>query len=188
MKQFAVVMGCALCLFGSTWQAQTKPKLKPESKQVPVTTAELNQRTLQGQLGLPLGTATEIDAEIISGRSLRQKKYQSAYLLNVTHVAGKKLDKNITLEFYVPAFASVKIANHTFALYELKNGKRTGRLSSTQIDELEKGYVGKSVRLVVYESGGFTGIPNNLPEDVPVWQDTSFHFSTSINVLAERKK
>lgn len=188
MKQFAIVLSCSLCLLASPLHAQPKSTPNPEFKQQPVTIAELDQRTLQGHLGLPLGTATEIDAEIISGRSLRRKQYQSAYLLKVTHVAGKKLDDSITVKFYVPPFASVKIANNTFALYELKTGEKTGRLTSNQINELEKGYVGKTVRLVVYESGSFSGIPDNLPDDVPVWQDTGFHFSTMLNVLAQRKK
>lgn len=121
-----------------------------ETKRNPITAEELNQRTVVGQLGLPLGTATEIDAEIVSGNSLRVKRYHSRYLLKVTHVAGNKRNKDITLEFYVPGFASVGIASDTFALYELKNDKKTERLNSEQIAELEKGYVGKSVRLVVY--------------------------------------
>ena len=182
MKQLPILLACSLCFLTSLLQAQT------ETKQKPVTTAELNQRSLVGKLGIPLGTATEIEAEIVSWRSLRFKKYQSAYLLKITHVAGRKIDKSITVEFNIPGFASVELANDTFSLYELRNGKKTGKLDSSQIDDLENGYVGKSVRLVVYESGGFSGRPNNLPKDVPLWQDTGFHFSTYLYVVAERKK
>lgn len=47
-------------------------------------------------------------------------------------------------------------------------------------------FLGKKVRLVVYEVGSFHGIPHQLPEGVPVWADLGFHFSTSLTVLKER--
>lgn len=152
----------------------------------PIKIGELNRRPVVGKLGLPLGTATEIEAQIISGRELRRKAYRSSYLLKVTHVGGKELDNRPLLTFSVPAFVSVRLANHTFGLHELKTGKKAGTLNSTQIEKLEKGYVGKTVRLLVYEVGRFHGIPSNLPNDFPVWQDSGFHFSTSLTVLAER--
>ena len=182
MIRLALVVVLTLCCSAAHLQAQS------ESAHKPIATSELNERTVLGKLGIPLGNATEIDAEIVSGRSLRQKRYQSAYLLKVTHVAGKKLDKSVTIEFSAPSFVSVRLPNHTLALHELKNGKQVGKLNSTQIEELENGYVGKLVRLVVYESGCFSGMPKNLPKDVPVWQDTVFYFSTSLNILAERER
>ena len=59
-------------------------------------------------------------------------------------------------------------------------------MNSSQIAELEKGYDGKTVRLVVYEIGSFGGIPAKLPDDVPIWADSGYHFSTSLTVVAER--
>jgi hypothetical protein len=139
-----------------------------------------------GKLGLPLGTAVEIEAEVVSGQSLRIKGYDSLYLLKVTHVDGKELSKPPLLRFSAPGFASAKLANHTFALYEMKHGTKAKSLDSSQVAELEKGYVGKTVRLVVYETGSFSGAPSKLPKDVPVWADFAFHFSTSLTVLNER--
>ena len=152
----------------------------------PINTDELNKRPVVGELGLPLGTATEIHAEIISGRELRQKGYNSLYLLKVTRVAGKKMNNAPRLKFSIPSFVRVNLARHNFDLYELKTGEKTGSLSSKQIEKLEEGYIGKTVRLVVYEVGSFSGIPRNLPKDVPIWADFGFHFSTSLVVLAER--
>ena len=114
------------------------------------------------------------------------KQYQSSYLLRVTQVNGHSLARPPVMEFSVPGFVSVKLANDDFDLYELKTGTKTGRLDSAQIADLQKGYVGKQVRLAMYETGEYSGIPHNLPEDVPVWPDRAFGFSTSLVVLAER--
>jgi hypothetical protein len=67
----------------------------------------------------------------------------------------------------------------------MKNGKRAASLTAAEIAELEKGYVGRSFRLVAYEAGGFSGIPSKLPDDIPIWADVSFHFSTSLTILRE---
>lgn len=180
MKQILVFICVALACTNVS-QGQGDPT------QAPITLEELSRRTVVGKLGHPLGTAVEIEAELVAGHSLRMKAYDSLYLLNVTHVDGKELAAPQLMRFSVPGFISVKLANHTFALYELKHGKKAASLDSTQIAELEKGYVGQKVRLVVYEAGGFSGIPDTLPDDVPVWADSRFRFSTALTVLAERE-
>ncbi len=152
----------------------------------PITLEEINRRNVVGRLGVPLGTAVEIEAEVVSGSSLHLKGYDSHYLLKVTHVNGKEVGTPSLFGFSVPAFAAVKLANHTFALYEMKYGTKAMSLDSSQVAELEQGYVGRSVQLLAYEVGGFSGIPRELPKDAPVWADTGFHFSTSLTVLKER--
>ena len=107
-------------------------------------------------------------------------------LLRVSEVDGRPLPQLPVMEFSVPSFVDVELANDNFDLYELKNWTRAGSLDSAQIEELQKGYVGKQVRLAVYETGGYSGIPDNLPHDVPSWQDHGFGFSTRLIVLAER--
>ena len=141
---------------------------------------------LIGDLGVPLGTVVEIRATIVAGSETRMKQYQSAYLLRVSEVGGRPLPQPQLMEFAVPGFVSAKLASDNFDLYELKNGTKTGRLDSSQIEKLQKGYVGKEVRLAVYETGGYSGIPANLPSDVPVWQDRGFRFRTWLVVMAER--
>lgn len=139
-----------------------------------------------GKLGVPLGTVVEILAVIVAGRETRLKQYQGDYLLRVSDVDGQPLPQFQLMEFSVPGFVSVKLANDDFDLYELKTGTKASKLNSAQIEELQKGYVGKQVRLAVYETGGYSGMPENLPSDVPTWQDHGFGFSTSLVVLAER--
>lgn len=146
----------------------------------------VSKRPMIGELGVPLGTVVEIHATIVAGSETRMKQYQSSYLLRVSEVDGRPLPQLQLMEFSVPRFASAKLANDDFDLYELKTGMKTGSLESAQIEVLQKGYAGKAVRLVVYETGGYSGIPANLPSDVMAWQDHSFGFSTSLVVLAER--
>jgi len=90
------------------------------------------------------------------------------------------------IEFSVPGFVSAKLAQDDIRLYQLKTGATTDQLTSAQIEKLQKGYVGKQVRLAVYEIGAYSGIPDKLPNDVTPWQDHGFGFSTSLVVLAER--
>lgn len=156
---------------------------KPEQ---PLHVADLNERAVIGRLGVPLGTAVEIRAEIISGHSLRLKAYASRYLLKVTHVSGKALQDPPTLEFEVPGFIDANVASDHFELAELKRGERVGRLSGAEIKELEKGYVGEVVRLGVYEGGMFDGIPKNRLPGVPIWADRIYHFTTYLVVVAQR--
>lgn len=179
MNLSTIVVCVALALAGSSYG-------QDQSTEPPVTLEELNRRNVVGKLGLPLGTAVEIEAEVVSGRSLRRKGYDSLYLLKVMNVDDRELNPPPLMRFSSPGFASVELSSHTFALYEMKQGRKAKSLDSTQIAELEKGYVGKEVRLVVYEVGSFHGIPNQLPKDVPVWADFGFHFSTSLTVLNER--
>jgi len=181
MKPTALLVCIGLVIAAGSAYGQDKPI------ESPITLEELNRRNVVGKLGLPLGTAVEIEAEVVSGQSLRMKGYDSLYLLKVTHVDGMELGKPPLMRFFVPGFASVKLANHTLALYELTHGTKAKSLDSSQVAELEIGYVGKAVRLVVYEAGNFSGIPSGLPEDVPVWADFAFHFSTSLTLLNERE-
>ena len=159
----------------------------PPAKKAPLSIAELNERPVIGELGIPLGTCGEIQATIIAGRDLRLKQYVSAYLLSVTHVAGKKLATPVNLRFGSAPGAMVDLASDAFELHELKTGKKTGMLTGEKIQELEKGYVGKTVKLTVYEVGGFRGTPRNFPKGELGGADVGFGFSTSLVILRERK-
>jgi hypothetical protein len=149
-----------------------------------VQAAALNQILIIGTLGIPLGQAAVIEARIVSGGETRKA---DTYLLRITSIDGVRLEKPLTMDFCVPGFADARLAHDVFRLYELRNGHKAGRLTSHQIEKLEKGYLGREVKLVVYESGRFRGMPAGLPEDAPVWQDTPFHFSTHLVVLKQRE-
>lgn len=147
------------------------------------TASAVSERPVIGLLGLPLGTVAEIRATVVKGP---YKVDQGRYLLRVTEVNGKPLAGSPVLRFGVPPGGRVTLPADRFELHELKAGRKVGQLEGAQIAEDEKGYVGKQVRLIAYETGGYSGIPDHLPDDVPVWQDTNFFFSTSLLVVAER--
>ncbi len=137
-----------------------------------------------GQLGVPLGTVVQVDATVVLGRSPKSNKdVHSEYLLKVSKVASSVLSDPPKCRFWSHSWDRVKLAPDVFSLYELKKGKKTGKLSDAQIAELEQGYVGQEYHLLVYEEGVFSGIPNNLPKDYLSWQDRSFGFSTHLIVL-----
>lgn len=132
-----------------------------------------------GKLQQPIGTVVQIEATIVDGETLRMKQYEGAYLLRVESVAGKRLAGSPVLRFE-PSGSG--LAADSLALYESKHGKKPGPLSSDEIRELKKGYVGQRLTLLVYETGAFGGIPKNLPPEL-IWQDTAFEFSTRLVVL-----
>ena len=136
-----------------------------------------------GQLGVPLGTVVQVDATIVAGRTLEPKALMGEYLLKVTKVGSNLVPNPACCPFRTHSWAEVKLAPDEFSLYELKKGKKTGRLSDLQVAELERGYVGRAYRLLVYEEGVYTGIPRDLPKDYPIWQDQPFGFRTHLIVL-----
>lgn len=177
MKRIAFTIAAILAV-ASTVYAQSSSN--------PITIGEINLRSVMGGLGLTLGTPAEIQAQIVAGRDLERKAYNGLYLLKVTHVNGTQLDEPRLFTFSVPGFVHAHLATTEFELHKLKHGAEPGSLSTEQLAELDQGYVGNTVRLVVYEVGSFSGIPSDLPEDVPMWADVPFHFSTSLRVVAQR--
>ncbi|HYG78148.1 MAG TPA: hypothetical protein VEK08_24295 [Planctomycetota bacterium] len=151
----------------------------------PIHVDMLNQHDVIGKLGLPLGHTADIEAEIVSGESMKMKEYWGRYLLKVSSVNGVPLRTQPILTFQLP-FGNGKLANDHFKLYEMKKGKRASSLSNLEIKEIEKGYVGSVVKLIVYEAGEFYGLPKVLPPEVDVWADRGFHFSTYLEVLFQR--
>ena len=101
MKLSAILFCVAVAIASSSY-GQDQPT------ESPITLEELNRRNVVGNLGLPLGTAVDIEAEVVSGRSLRQKGYDSLYLLKVTHVDGKELNVPPLMQFSSPRFSSGK--------------------------------------------------------------------------------
>lgn len=174
-----ILIVCLLVTFSGNLNAQDN------AAEGPITMEELYRRNVVGQLGIILGTSTEIDAEIVSGRSLKVKAFDDVYLLKVTHVSGKKVSQSPLMQFSVFGPVASQLASQTTELYELKYGTKKESLNAEQIEELERGYLGKKVKLTVYETGGFGGVPNRLPQEVPVPAGVGFHFSTSLIVLEE---
>jgi len=117
---------------------------------------------------------------------LRKKRYSGSYLLKVTHVNNEIITSKPILEFSVLHARDVNLAPDNFELFFVTNGYEAKELTSSQIEDLKKGYVGKEVTLVCYETGEFSGMPDNLPDDVLPWQDHGFVFKTKLEILSQR--
>ena len=156
------------------------------SEEVQLTPPHLTKQPPIGMLGMPLGTVTEIEATIIAGRELRSKQYDGQYLLRVTAVAGRPIEPQ-PIRFYVPSYvpAHSHLAANAEDLYELKNKKKARGLGFYEMKKLEEGYVGKKMRLLVYETGGYDGIPQNLPEWLTL-ADVGYAFRTWLEILEDR--
>ncbi|WP_425396170.1 hypothetical protein [Aeoliella sp.] len=180
MTRLTLIHLVMVAVFCAPAIAQQEPAEKP------ITIDELKRRQVVGELGVPLGTAVEARAIVISGRELGGKGDDSIYLLKVTHVDGKELEQPRLMEFSVPGFVNAEVANDWTALYEMRTGKKPRSVSSEQMAELEKGYVGKIVNLAVYEVGYYSGMPWELPRGAPIVQSRGFHFATYLRVLVDR--
>ena len=182
---------CAFGVFGCTSirrdsdASSVPPPAHLYAAAPPPTTGPAAQPPI-GALGLPLGTVAEIRATVVPGSSLGDKGHQGVYLLRVTHVNGRELPDPPLIEFGVPAYLRKGLARTPFELYEMKYHREAPELDDKQTARLEQGYVGKEFHLTAYETGRYSGIPQNMPRDIPLWQDRGFHFSTSLAVVAER--
>ncbi len=150
-----------------------------------ISAESLNTIPVIGKLGVPLGKVTKIRAIVVDGDSLNTKAASSSYLLRITEVNGIKLASEPIVDFSLAPGTDVKLADNDFALYEIKTGEKAGSLTSEQVAKLKEDYVGKSLLLQVYELGGFTGIPSEMPKEVFIWPDYGFHFRTYLQVLRE---
>lgn len=157
-----------------------------EEKSVESITAEsLNTISVIGEIGVPLGTVATVKATVTDGDSLQMKYYQGKYILKITEVNGVKLASEPMVEFSLAPGVEVKLANDNFELYEMKTGEKAKSLTGEQTEDLKKDYVGSTIMLQVYELGYYSGIPDNMPKEVEIWQDTGFRFSTYLRVLRE---
>jgi hypothetical protein len=171
----------AIFLIWSVAYPQRNPVVEPR------LVSDLNKRPVIGKLGIPLGKVVEIEGTIISGTDLHTKATEGEYLLQVSKVHGNDLKAKPIMEFRYRSFLGIDVPNNEFQLKELKTGKRAAQITSKEeIEQLEKGYVGSTVKLVAYETGGFDGMPK-MPKDIPVWQDHQFAFSSYLELLAKRK-
>lgn len=144
----------------------------------------LVQVVVIGKLGKPLGEAVAIEGIIVAGDETRMKTYQGSYLLKIVSVEGKPLAQPPLMEFSIPGFVNVPLANTSFSLFKLKTGRTAGSLDDAQVRKIEQGYVGATFRLLAYETGGFRCIPRHLPQDL-LWQDRGFGFSTHLVLLKD---
>ena len=138
-----------------------------------------------GLLGKPLGLVVQLDATIVDGESLREKRYSGRYLLRVEKLASVALAKPVVMEF--SSDPELGMPSHNIPLAEWKAGKGRRSLDDRELARIRDGYVGTQVSLHVYETGAFRGVPRDLPPGTPLWADVGFSFQSSLVVLERLK-
>jgi len=165
------------------WVCGNKFHDEPKS----ISLLDLNDVPVKGELGVPLGKSVRVQAVVVDGEVLKDKYHSCDYLLKVTSVNGVPLDSQPIMDFSLDHAMDVELAENNFALFLLKNNDEVSSLTADQVRELQIGYVGKEVSLWVYETGGFSGMPSDTPENSYIWQDRGYGFYTHLEVLKEIK-
>lgn len=155
-----------------------------------ITKATLGQATLKSNqvkqlLILPFGTIAKMNIEIIDGDKLDDKGYSGAYLFKIKTVDSIKISKPIIIEF---KDEMGKFPADEFQLYKYLYGRETESLTSDTITLMKKEYVGKGFTILAYETGEFSGVPDNYFKYQPVRQDRGFYFRHYIIVVANLTK
>jgi hypothetical protein len=138
--------------------------------------------TINPLLSIPFGTIATLEIEIIDGASLNNKRDEASYLLKVVKVNGEQLAKPVIINF---KDETGQFPADDFELYKFKHKKEVASINSEESNKLQKGYVGRPFKIIAYESGGFTGIPNDYFKYQPVRQDMNFHFEHYLIIIGK---
>lgn len=148
--------------------------------------------TVQTKLNIPFGTIAKLNVEIYDGDSLIRKGYQSCYMLKVNSVNGKVIKDTLLLKF---TDESETLANDDNALSTLTYGKTIDSLTDEQFNEMKKNYVGKKFKVMAYEIGQFTGVPDKYFDYKPVvpgiphiFANRGFFFEHSLVIVSNVTK
>jgi hypothetical protein len=136
-------------------------------------------------LPVPFGTIAKMTIEIVDGNELNDKGHQSSFLFRIKRIDSMAVAKPILMEF---TDETGHFPSEDFALYKYLYGKKTGTLSSAQIEKMKTKYVGKEFIIAAYETGGFTGIPDGYYKYQPIRQDYGFHFKHHLVVVGDLTK
>jgi hypothetical protein len=143
------------------------------------------KQVIKARLTVPFGTLAKMSVEIVDGNELNEKGHQSSFLLRVKSIDNTPLSKPIIIEF---KDETGNFPTDDFELYKHLYGKKTRTISSKETEKMKKKYVGRQFNIVAYETGGFTGIPDDYFKYQPVKQDYEFHFRHYIIVVADLTK
>lgn len=176
----------AFCLAGLLLALPAMAQEAPAAPQV-ISAGDLivGKAIILGRFGQPLGECVKLRAKIYEVDE--RKGSNGDYLLLVSHVNGKELPRPVGgVEFTVTGLAVGKIANDAFQLYEMRTGQKAKFLNTQIKEQLNVGYVGSTVEVIVYETGGFYGKANNLPKGIPegpamqMRSPSEYHFELSL--------
>jgi hypothetical protein len=162
-KKHVFILFAFLCLIPHTY-GQVRFKNK--------TTYEIKEK-----LNVPFGTIVEMKIEIIDSSG----KGRNHYFMKIKKIEGRRLLKPIIMDFHDK---TGKFPRTHFELYEYLYGEKVGMLTSTMIDTMTKSYIGKTFKILAFETGDFIGLPFNyldFTESGSV-QSSYFHFRNYIYI------
>ena len=159
-------------------QPPVDPALAPS-----LTIAALNETPVTGRLGVPLGKAITIRGVVVAGSLLGEKYLDGCYLLRVTEVDGKRL-ANPEILTYTAAPGYSGLPRNSLERFQRLHARKPSALSEVDEQAVGEGFVGTERQLLVYETGGFDGIPR-LPPQVREWTDRPFAFRTHLVILQD---
>jgi hypothetical protein len=151
--------------------AQSTPGSKDDTSKVCITT----------KLNVPFGTIASLEVEVYDGDLLQMKAYAGTYLLKIRSVNGKRMDDNLLLTF---VDETETLANDNLTLYEETYSKTAKSLTMEQIDAMKEKYVGKKLTVMAYETGHFTGLPEDYFKYKPIRADSGFQFEHYLVVVS----
>lgn len=132
------------------------------------------------QLPTAFGAIVMVKAEIIDGASLMTKELQGEFLLKITKVDSLTLVTPLVMRF---TDETGQWPNDLFALHELLYKRKVRSIDAEKSALIKKQYVGKTVNLIVYETGAFTGKPKDYHKYADIRQDVAFHFSNHLVII-----
>ena len=128
------------------------------AKEKTLTVADLNQSAVIGSLGKPLGTLVTVEGVVVGDDYRRLKSDEGETLLKIERVDGKILSKEVILHLYIAPFAAIK-----------------------------KPGAGRHFKYAGYETGSFTGIPEEAFKIIPRIATAGFQFEVYFQALKEEK-
>ncbi len=112
-----------------------------------------NAVTIAPRLGAGFGEIIEIEGKIVDDTDTRLRSHMGKRLIEVHFVDGQELKEPLVIELHVFSFKAIEIPDR-----------------------------GTPVRFRGYETGGFTGIPKEAFEDIPLVATTNHHFKSRFQV------
>ena len=151
---------------------------KTSNKQEPVK----SNPSIKELLNHPFGTLLKLSVEIIDGDSLERKGLASSFVFRVKSIDGIASSDTVLMEF---KDETDKFPNDVVELSKYLYGDDRGRSSFDADIEMKKKYVGKQFDIVAYETGEFTGVPDEYFKYRPVRQDVGFGFKNYLIIVAD---
>lgn len=150
MKRITFLILMLLGFSGCSWET---------SNNSPLSIAEINNRQVIGNLGVPLAETARIRATIVDGDSLRMKAFASSYVLKVSSVNGIPFTSDHFFRFHVSrqnedddVFGMV---SGSWGFSELPNRTNGDRYTEEKIKQLRSNYAGTKLLINAYEKGAF---------------------------------